>query len=300
MKVLISGILGDIGLSTSRIAQKLDFISEIHGIDIKANEPSNKKNKFTIAPSAESPNYLEFINNYLKKHKIDIFIPTSEQEIQVISDLEDKIYKATRILINGPEIINICFDKDKTMKFLDYFRLPTPSHGIVGLSEPEQFPVIVKPRRGRGSQNVEIISNSKLLSRYGSEFIWQELLLPDDEEYTCAVFVSKTKKVRILILKRTLKNGISNSGVVVKDSIIQSYVLSITKKLNFSGCINIQLRKTKKGPILFEINPRLSSTVFYRHEMGFSDLKWWIEDKCESDISSYHEPEAGTSFVRIE
>jgi len=297
MKVLISAILGDIGVSISLIAQKLDLISEIHGIDIKTSKPSNRVNKFTIAPRAEDQNYLEFINNYLEKHKIDIFIPTSEQEIQVISGLEGKVYRGTKILINDPGIINICLDKNKTMKFLDYHGVPTPSHGIGGLSEPKKFPVIVKPRRGRGSQNVEIISNSKLLSRYGSEYIWQELLLPDDEEYTCAVFVSQTKKIRILILKRTLKNGRSNYGRVVKDPIIQSYVLSITKKLNLSGCINIQLINTKKGPILFEINPRLSSTVFYRHEMGFSDLKWWIEDKFGSEVSSFHEPKAGTSFV---
>jgi carbamoyl-phosphate synthase large subunit len=35
---------------------------------------------------------------------------------------------------------------------------------------------------------------------------------------------------------------------------------------------------TKKGPIIFEINPRFSSTVVFRHKLGFKDVQWAILD----------------------
>ena len=37
------------------------------------------------------------------------------------------------------------------------------------------------------------------------------------------------------------------------------------------------MRKTKRGFIPFEINPRLSSTVYFRHFFGFKDVEWWID-----------------------
>jgi len=71
-----------------------------------------------------------------------------------------------------------------------------------------------------------------------------------------------------------------------------------TYDFNFIGCINIQLRKTNKGPLLFEINPRISSTVVFRDKMGFTDLKWWIMDLLELQIPKYTKPRTGLKFYR--
>ena len=62
--------------------------------------------------------------------------------------------------------------------------------------------------------------------------------------------------------------------------------------------MNIQLRLTDDGPIVFEINPRLSSTLVFRDMLGFKDLEWWIQSKTKQKISSYNKPKAGTLFYR--
>ena len=46
--------------------------------------------------------------------------------------------------------------------------------------------------------------------------------------------------------------------------------------IDLNGCINIQLKILKGVPKIFEINPRLSSTVYMRHELGFNDLVYGL------------------------
>ena len=52
----------------------------------------------------------------------------------------------------------------------------------------------------------------------------------------------------------------------------------IAEGLDLRGSMNIQLRLTDKGPRVFEINPRFSSTVLMRHRIGFSDVLWALEE----------------------
>ena len=42
-------------------------------------------------------------------------------------------------------------------------------------------------------------------------------------------------------------------------------------EIDFFGPANFQLILTKKGPMIFEINPRFSSTVLMRNYLGFTD-----------------------------
>ena len=63
--------------------------------------------------------------------------------------------------------------------------------------------------------------------------------------------------------------------------------------------INIQLRITEEHtPKIFEINPRYSSTVLYRHLFGFEDLIWSIEDRLGYDLSDYREYSNGRKFYK--
>ena len=52
----------------------------------------------------------------------------------------------------------------------------------------------------------------------------------------------------------------------------------IATGLDLRGSMNIQLRLTDKGPRVFEINPRFSSTVLMRHRIGYRDVLWTIEE----------------------
>jgi carbamoyl-phosphate synthase large subunit len=73
----------------------------------------------------------------------------------------------------------------------------------------------------------------------------------------------------------------------------------LAEALDLRGSINVQLRITTNGPRIFEINPRFSSTVLMRHQMGFCDLVWSIQDFAGHDVHLFS-PTAGTTAVRVQ
>jgi len=64
---------------------------------------------------------------------------------------------------------------------------------------------------------------------------------------------------------------------LVHESETQEIAEKITKACKIKGAFNVQLRKTDKGFIPFEVNARISSTVYFRHLFGFQDVKWWLD-----------------------
>ena len=60
----------------------------------------------------------------------------------------------------------------------------------------------------------------------------------------------------------------------------------------------MQLRISENSPKVFEINPRFSSTVFYRHLFGFDDLIWSIEDRLGLELSDNRQHVIGKKFYK--
>ena len=299
MKLLVSGVAGDIGLGVGRILKEWGIFDQLFGIDISDDHPASLVfDHIKIAPRADNINYLEWVCDFIKNHNIDIFIPTSEDEIFFISNNNEEIRKHTKVLINHKIFINKCFDKHETLNFLKSNGVTVPANGIVGQDSPLHYPVVVKPRHGQGSKDLQIIDSKANFETCDSEMVWQNFLSPDDQEFTCAVYVTRNMEIRSLQIKRILISGFTGKGVVERNNEITSYLESIAKTFKMPGCYNIQLRLTKNGPILFEINPRLSSTLVFRDKLGFNDLRWWLIELLNLELPSYTEIPEGIKIYR--
>ena len=57
-------------------------------------------------------------------------------------------------------------------------------------------------------------------------------------------------------------------------------------------------KKISKGPVIFEINPRFSSTVRFRDLLGFKDIQWSIEDMIGIPISDYKATSIGKKIYK--
>lgn len=300
--ILVSGASGDIGIGIGRILKSENF-QTVYGCDI--NEDSWGVCIFddTLAvPRADSDNYIQALIGIINKLKIDLFIPSSEAEIKVLisygGTLEERL--GCKVLMADSSTVDIALDKLRTANFLKDNDINYPWTIKVEQSLPLTLPCIFKPISGQGSKGLEIVQDSsrakELLNSPG--YIFQELLTPDEQEYTCGVFRSKAGELRLINVNRTLNGGFTCKGTIIENKQIEHYVRAIAETLNVSGAINMQLRLTAKGPVLFEINPRLSSTVVFRHKLGFEDLLWAIEDLANLPIRAYKKPKAGTQFYR--
>jgi carbamoyl-phosphate synthase large subunit len=146
-----------------------------------------------------------------------------------------------------------------------------------------KYPFIIKGRTGAGGSEIAIIKNAidfEYFKTKISNYILQEYL--EGDEYTCGIFRKKNGEVKTIAFRRQLSSnngGYTLYGEVVQNSVIDRLLLNISEKINLNGSINVQLRLSNSNiPYVFEINPRFSSTVLFRHLIGYEDLIWAIKE----------------------
>ena len=303
INVLVTGCGGDIGQSIGKILNKSAFVNELYGCDISdKNAGKFIYSNFFIGLPYKDPNYLSNLEFFVEDNKIDYIIPMSEPELRYFSDTDNlKAIGRAKMLTASSEALSIGFDKLATVNFLKSNNLPFPETVLVANESTPNFPVILKSRTGSGSSaiyKVENLEDYNYIKSKHSDFIAQEFLEDSQGEFTCGVFRSKNQEIRTLAFKRELTSGYSGYGEIINNEQINNLLCNLANKINLDGSINVQLRLTKKGPVVFEINPRFSSTVLFRHMFGFKDLEWSIQDKLNIELEPYEAAKAGQTFYK--
>jgi carbamoyl-phosphate synthase large subunit len=278
---LISGIGGDIAQALCRILKSHYNNSFLFGIDVNSKHAGTLfVDRFQEIEAAKyEEKYIHSILNIIKDNNINFFIPTSEQEIEVVNK-NLHLFKNYKVIFPGSKVVNNCIDKYITHEFLSSMNILTPWSSLKP-SSLINYPCIFKSRKGAGSKvlfEVNDEEEANYLSNKYKNGIFQELLLPKENEITCGVFRSKNGKTNSIQFQRLLNEGTTSWAKTVYIKEIDDLCNKVASELDLIGSMNIQLINTKSGPQIFEINPRFSSTVFMRHLLGFSDVIWSIKD----------------------
>ena len=227
LNVLVSGVAGDIGFGAGRILRDWGIFDQLHGIDISDDHPASMVfDAVDVAPRADDARYLEWLGAYIGSNRIDVFIPTSEAEILAVTRDPGALADRCTVLVNEPTLAIACLDKHSTLAFLSQNGIDVPEHGLIGHgTAPSRYPVIAKPRSGQGSKGFQTVDSLEMLQSSPAGHVWQECLLPDDQEYTCAVYVTKELATRLLVIKRVLVGGYTGKGEVVDVPVINDYLV---------------------------------------------------------------------------
>ncbi len=303
INVLVTGCGGDIGQSVGKILNESHLIDNLFGCDISdKNAAKFIYSNFFIGLPCKDINFVKNLENVVVKHNIDFIIPISEPELRFFSKENIKKIGNAQLILASPEALRIGFDKLFTANFLKDENLPFPvTHSLEEVDSVEAFPVILKSRTGSGSSTVSIVHDHETFLSFKhkeKDFIVQEFLEGDNGEYTCGVFRSRAGLIRSIILKRELMGGFTGYAEIIANEAITKLLHAVAEKIKLRGSINIQLRLTSKGPVVFEINPRFSSTVRFRDLLGFKDVQWSIEDMMEIPVSDYTETSIGKKIYK--
>lgn len=301
LNILVTSCGGDIGQSVGKILKKIGYTS--FGLDISENNAAQFIfDHFEIGLKVSDENYINNLKKFVNTNKIDAIIPVSEPELRFYTkNFSDcPIIGGAKVVMANHFSRQIGFDKKKTCDFLKDKHLPNPELYTLN-SKNITFPLIAKPRTGAGSSNIYKVNDFeefKFISKKYDDFIYQELLDGQEGEFTCCAYKSQENDIRTISFKRELTGGFSGYGEVVEDSRIDNLLIEIANLLNLKGSINIQLRIHKEMPVVFEINPRFSSTILFRHLLGFKDLEWSLDELFGQDISHYSKPKSGQRFYK--
>jgi carbamoyl-phosphate synthase large subunit len=303
-KVLITAIGGDIAQGIAVILRQSFPDWHLTGMDVHARHAGSLfVDQFHEAPRASDPNYEDALKALVNRAAIDLVIPMSEAELQLLASRGYSNIGGACLLMANQLAIEVGADKLKTAQFLESLGLPAPWTDLVENFLPQKhLPCIFKPRRGAGSKAVFRCETAEDVAFYRhrhADAIVQELLLPADQEVTCGVFRNSGGRIAVLQLLRTLTGGFTGWAQVIEDTEVLSQCSRLAEALDLRGSINVQLRITGNGPRIFEINSRFSSTVLMRHQMGFCDLVWSVQDLMGEDVHLFS-PKTGTTAVRLQ
>ena len=300
MKILVTGANGDIGEAVGRILQETFPSAEIFGADAGGQWPGGFVFKSMLhAPLASAPEYIDHLHRL--RGRFDLIIPTSEPELARLSQVKD-IKDQLPLLMVDPGILNIFMDKYETVLFLERHGLNPPRTKFFTEVEAADLPVYIKPRRGAGGRGHRLIkTNAELQAAKevtADDWVAQEYLPGGDNEYTCALS-RLNGNAKYIVLRRQLEGAKTVKAEVVDLPEISMLLENIAEILDLDGCINVQLKMKGDGPRVFEINPRLSSTVMMRHRLGFRDCEWWVRSFFGMPLGEISAPAVGAVVYRM-
>lgn len=303
-RILITAIGGDVAQAVAAIIRETVRDSYVVGVDM---EDRHGGALFVDAlyrvPPASDVSYIPTIKTLIERERVSVVIPTSPAELAVVAETAHELDRPTHIkwITAGPEAVAIGSDKLATARRLTALGIPVP--WTIPVSEgvpPLAFPCILKRRAGWGSREVFTVRDehdAKYLSRRHPDAIYQELLEPADREVTCALYRTADGRVAVLQLLRRLVGGVTGWARVIRDAETERVCRTIAEGLKLRGSMNVQLRITLDGPRVFEINPRLSSTVLMRHRLGFTDVVWALDEATGESVEFPEIPD-GAIVVR--
>lgn len=242
-------------------------------------------------PWPSDPSFVSRIRELVLQYRIDIIYPLAASELIVLLKERDSI--PCIIPADNVERIIIANDKGLLYPYLREHGVRSPDSvlcssvidlkkAVYKLGYPNKK-LVVKPRDGSGCRGFHILDASinptKVFTseRPGyTSLRWEdiEVLLEDPLpelvvmdflegiDYTCYAIVEKGEPFCVIPLRRSgLVPGMSLGGTVEYNQTLIDYITQICRAFRFRGFVNVQLMLTDSGPLVYEINPRISATT---------------------------------------
>ncbi len=219
-----------------------------------------------VLPEVENQSYTTRLFEIISKHNIGILMPSSGYDIYNFSRNKGNLLDRGAVaVVSDEDTMEKCRDKMETFTFLSQ-KFASP-YTTVDPNKIIEFPLIAKPRFGKGSKGVVKIDNDddlKYVQSKNDNLIFQEYL--PGTEYTIDVLSDLEGEPIIAVprIRLQTKAGISTIGKIVRDDSISETCKSIAKYLKIIGPCCIQMKETKDGILkVVEVNPRLGGgTIF--------------------------------------
>jgi carbamoyl-phosphate synthase large subunit len=266
--VLVPGAAAPAGINTIKSLKMVKFNGKIIGTDVDSLAPGAfMADIFSIMPeAAEESLFIDKLFQLVKVHQITVLMPSSGFDIYPYSKYRKELQElGAYTVVSDIDVLEICRDKLRTyQKLLPRFKVPFTT------TEPDKipsFPVIAKPRRGKGSRDVIMIENESDLRYVTSKYhdmLFQRYL--PGIEYTIDVLSDLNKEPLFAVprIRLQTKAGISTKGKIVRNQKMEEDCMNIAKSIGIRGPCCIQMKETGESePQLVEVNARLGGgTIF--------------------------------------
>lgn len=252
-----------------------------------------------LSPLARDDDFVPWLMEVCEREAIDVVMSGSEIVLEVLAGHVQALHERTgaTCVVSSPEVLRTGRDKLLTCRWLESNALPVPPYAPLGDAEAVKrlvgehgFPLIVKPRLGKGSDGVLTLRDQADLDRIvfaedlslrevierrvePADLLLQQHLGSDDDEYTVGCFCDRDGQLQgTIALRRRLLGGTTVAAELGDYPEVRRVAADIVSALAPAGPCNVQLRLHEGRPIPFEINPRFSGTTALRARLGFNEV----------------------------
>jgi carbamoyl-phosphate synthase large subunit len=292
--VLVTGIGGNVGQGVLRNIRNSFNDLRIIGVDIVGFTAGNHLcDKTYQVPYSNDDLYIPEIKKIINKENVKLIIPTTDYEVYFLALHKSNLN--TILAANDAAIAKVYLDKYQTYLHHKKNGIPFAETWL-----PEEYKclkgeIIAKPREGRGSRG--LIYNPPSPQNLTNKYVVQPLLI--GKEITTAAYVTKQDKLHgVFTMERELVNGATSKSRVVfdYDTDLKTIINRMVEAGRLRGSFNVQSIVTNQGEIIpFEVNCRISGTNSIRHNLGFKDVKYTLQECIYNQYPDEPKPISGVA-----
>jgi carbamoyl-phosphate synthase large subunit len=285
--VLVTGVGGPAGRAAASYFVERGY--RVVGTDVR--ELASVATEFRVVPMARHPEYPAALIDLAVAERATLVVPTVSEELPVVARVRPLLReRAIAIAVSHPAGVDIADDKLLTAQALAASGVATPATLPGSTPGPEAarklgFPMLSKPRFGRGGRGVLVHRSLADLARVGTdEVVWQAYL--PGEEFDANLYVERDGRVpaSVMLRKTGLRDGeVGNAtGVVrVDHPDVAALAAAAARALHLEGPLDLDIRLGLDGrPAVLEVNARLGANVLTAREVLDALDDAWREGRC--------------------
>ena len=295
IKILILGAGGNVSQGIIKALKNSDFGETKLNITGACISPESLGlfmcDKAAVSPYANEESFLPWLIEICNREQIQMVLTGVEENIMAISSKQEQFERETDAIFIATDLDKLKIGQDKylTCEWLSENGLNFPKYCLLEDKEAVEelvktcgFPLIAKPRVGKGSNGVQKINDRAGLEPLigCKDYVLQECIGDETKEYTVGCYVDKSGILReTIVMHRKLEHGSTAMAQVVKDEAVRREAERICECFKPRGPLNIQMRKNDAGEaVCFELNVRFSGTTPMRTHFGFKDVEAMVKE----------------------
>jgi carbamoyl-phosphate synthase large subunit len=236
-----------------------------------------------IVPLTTDRYYIPIIESICDVEDVNLIVPTIDDELPTFGRVREQFAQlGISVAVSSERTGQICNDKYETWLFCREQRIPMPQTRLGTDVEWKKlrYPVIVKPRFGRGSVNVFQVRNEdqlRLFLSYVNDPIVQDFA--EGAEFTVDVLSDFGGRVISVVPRERLviRAGVSDKGVTRRNPLVMDFAADVAERLHIVGAANIQCKLQGDRVTLIEVNPRFSGGIPLTVAAGADFPAWMVK-----------------------
>lgn len=278
-------------------------------------------------PAVYEDNYVDNLLKICEDYHIHALISLNDLELPILADNREKFEAmGVKAIISSPEVIDICFDKYKTSKWIESIGLKTPKTYIHlqdvkdALKAGEiSFPLFMKPRWGSGSIGLESIADmeeldiiyhllSKKIKRsilsnasVGNDYILIQEKLTGKEYGLDVMNDLEGRNVAVAVKQKlSMRAGETDKAITIDLPEVREIGAAIGRELKHIGNLDVDIMQRANGDYcVLELNPRFGGGFPFSYEAGVNlpkaILQWLKGEKVDTTMLM---PQYGKMFAK--